>query len=157
MKFEHLGKRKKCWPFSSAPSRTIVESDSLSKSNTFSDGIGLSNGTSFGKYFTEPNTDNTHDWISLSQSTISNDDSNNSVCEISNKHLVSSLKVGVGRVLLDSGLVDHFVVDDEFSITRWQVVGLFRGDIGILTSFSFSFSACSRQVLSFEIVDLFVS
>jgi hypothetical protein len=57
---------------------------------------------------------------------------------------MSSLKVGVGRVLLNSGFVDHFVVDDELSITGRQVVGLFRWDIGILTSFSFSFSSCSR-------------
>lgn len=147
----------KCWPYSSVPHQFVVDSDSLSKSNTFGDSISLGNGTSLGKDLTKPDADNTHNRISLSQSTVSNDDSNNSVCEISDKHFVASLEVWVGRVLLDPSLVDHFVVDNEFSITGWQVVGLFRGDIGILTSFSFSFSARSLQILSFEVVDLLVS
>lgn len=157
MKSEHLGKRKKCWPFSSAPRHFFLKFDLLSESNTLGNGIALSNGTSLGKDFTEPDTDNTHDWVRLSQSTVSNNDSNNGVCEISNEHFMSSLKVGVGRVLLDSSLVNHFVVDDELSITGWQVVRLFRGNISILTSLSFSFSACSSQILSFKVVDLFVS
>lgn len=69
---------------------------------------------------------------------------------------MTSLKVWVGRVLLDSSLVDHFVIDDEFSITRGEIVGLLGGDIGILTSFSLSFSLLSIQILSFEIVDLLI-
>ena len=134
----------------------IRYNDLLSKSDTFGNSISLSNRASFCKDFAQSNTDNTHDRISLSQSTIPDDDPDDSVCEISNKHLVTSLKVWVGRVLLDSSLVDHLVVDDEFSITRGEIVGLFRGDIGILTSFAFSFSLLSIQILSFEIVDLLV-
>jgi hypothetical protein len=131
--------------------------DLLSKSDAFGDSISLGNRASFGKDLAQSHTDNTHDGIGLSQSTISNNDPDDSIGEISNKHFVTSFKVWVGRVLFDSSLVDHFVVNDEFSITRGQIVGLFRGDIGILTSFSLSFSLFSIEVLSFKVVDLHIS
>lgn len=62
------------------------------------------------------------------------DNSDDRVFEVSDELLRSSLEERHGRVLLDSRLVDHVVVDDNLAVGARQVSGLLRRLVRVLPS-----------------------
>lgn len=123
----------------------------LSKSLAFGDGPGGCNAGCLGEDFGHSKRNDTEDWVGLSDSTVTHDNTNNTVLPVANKDFDGRFKEWLSRVLLDSGLEDQVVIDDDLAIRRRQVVVLLRGIIGILSGLTFSIALSARQILPFDV------
>lgn len=81
---------------------------------------------------------------------IPNLDPDDSLPPIPNETLRSSFKVRHAAVLLNPRLVDHIVVDDDFTIAAGQVLALLRGLRYVLTGLTFAVARCTLDILTFN-------